>query len=111
MHKTFIISIPHFTAALIQRVKRSSVIGSNKIDKRKFKKTYSNNFISGINKNNSKKMIPTVPSAFFITNAEPRTVPVTLCTTEPAPGINPTILFTILFFVASTEGAIIVSNK
>ncbi len=55
--------------------------------------------------------MPAAPNAFFITREEPSTVPVTLWTTDPAPGINPIILFSTLFFAASKEGAIIVSNR
>ena len=55
--------------------------------------------------------MPAAPNAFFITREEPSTVPVTLWTTDPAPGINPIILLSTLFFAASKEGAIIVSNR
>ncbi len=55
--------------------------------------------------------MPAAPNAFFITREEPSTVPVTLWTTDPAPGINLIILFSTLFFAASKEGAIIVSNR
>ena len=51
--------------------------------------------------------MPAAPNAFFITREEPSTVPVTLWTTDPAPGINPIILFSTLFFAASKEGAIL----
>ena len=51
--------------------------------------------------------MPAAPNAFFITREEPSTVPVTLWTTDPAP----IILFSTLFFAASKEGAIIVSNR
>ena len=55
--------------------------------------------------------MPAAPNAFFITREEPSTVPVTLWTTDPAPGINPIILLSILFFAPSKDGAIIVSSK
>ena len=38
MHKTFIINVPHFTAALMHNINRSSAIGSSTTDNRKYKK-------------------------------------------------------------------------
>ena len=70
-----------------------------------------NNFTSGSNKKISKNKIPAAPTAFFITREEPIAVPATLWTIEPAPGINPIILLSILFFAPSKDGAIIVSSK
>ena len=55
--------------------------------------------------------MPAAPNAFFITREEPSTVPVTLWTTDPAPVIYTIIFFITLFFAASKEVAIIVSNR
>ena len=78
MHKTFIINVPHFTAALMHNINRSSAIGSSTTDNRKYKKIYITNFMSGSNKKISKNKIPAAPTAFFITREEPIAVPATL---------------------------------
>ena len=65
----------------------------------------------GIASNRRIKIIAVAPMVFFIMMEEPTTVPATDCTTEPAPGIIPTIRLNTAFFVASKEGTTMVSSR
>ena len=49
-------------------------------------------------------MMAAAPIVFFIMREDPTTVPATDCTTEPAPGIIPTIRLKTVFLAASKEG-------